>query len=118
MPGWHYRNQVWVASSDPAVMLAIGIHGQFIYMDKGRDLVVVILSSHPAPLEVSLYMETLAMIMAIASGVSWDPRIRISVPTKSTHLDLQRASGREPLSSVVSAPVAGSIKATLSVGLQ
>jgi hypothetical protein len=24
MPGWHYRNQVWVASSEPAVMLAIG----------------------------------------------------------------------------------------------
>ena len=24
--------------------IAIGIHGQFIYMDKGRDLVVVILS--------------------------------------------------------------------------
>jgi CubicO group peptidase (beta-lactamase class C family) len=73
MPGWHYRNQVWVANSDPAVMLAIGIHGQFIYMDKGRDLVVVILSSHPAPLEVSLYMETLAMIMAIASSLEGSP---------------------------------------------
>lgn len=67
MPGWHYRNQVWVASSDPAVMLAIGIHGQFIYMDKARDLVIVMLSSQPQPIELVLYQDALTAMGAIGS---------------------------------------------------
>ena len=68
MPGWHYRNQVWIASSEPAVMLAIGIHGQLLYMDKARDLVIVMLSSQPEPLDVALGLQVLAALMAIASG--------------------------------------------------
>ena len=66
-PGWHYRNQVWVASSEPAVMLAIGIHGQLIYMDKGRDLIVVMLSSRPQPLDMEIEVNTLAAVQAIGS---------------------------------------------------
>lgn len=69
MPGWHYRNQVWIASSDPAVMLAIGIHGQLVYMDKARDLVIVMLSSQPEPLDLGLSLQVLTAIMAIASGL-------------------------------------------------
>jgi CubicO group peptidase (beta-lactamase class C family) len=67
VPGWHYRNQVWIASSDPAVMLAIGIHGQYIYMDKGRDLVIVMLSSQPEPLDLALDLDTLAAVNTIGS---------------------------------------------------
>lgn len=69
MPGWHYRNQVWIASSEPAVMLAIGIHGQLVYMDKARDLVIVMLSSQPEPLDVALGLQVLAALMTIASGL-------------------------------------------------
>ena len=67
VPGWHYRNQVWVASSDPAVMLAIGIHGQYVYMDKGRGLVIVMLSSQPKPLDVALDLDTMAGMNVIGS---------------------------------------------------
>jgi CubicO group peptidase (beta-lactamase class C family) len=67
MPGWHYRNQVWVASSDPAVMLAIGIHGQFVYMDKARDLVTVMLSSQPQAIDLLLYQDALTAMGAIGS---------------------------------------------------
>ena len=73
MPGWHYRNQVWVASSAPAVMLAIGIHGQLVYMDKGRDLVIVMLSSQPEPLDVSLELQVLTGILFIASWLGGTP---------------------------------------------
>jgi len=69
MPGWHYRNQVWVASSEPAVMLAIGIHGQLVYMDKARDLVIVMLSSQPEPLDVGLSLQVLTALLAVASGL-------------------------------------------------
>ena len=73
MPGWHYRNQVWVASSAPAVMLAIGIHGQLVYMDKGRDLVIVMLSSQPEPLDVSLELQVLSGVQSIASWLGGEP---------------------------------------------
>lgn len=66
-PGWHYRNQVWVTGSDPAVMLAIGIHGQYVYMDKGRDLVIVMLSSQPQPFDEALDLDTIAAMNAIGS---------------------------------------------------
>ena len=66
-PGWHFRNQVWVASSDPAVMLTIGIHGQYVYMDKGRDLVIVMLSSQPEPFDAGLDLDALAALRAIGS---------------------------------------------------
>ena len=66
MPGWHYRNQVWVASADPAVMLAIGIHGQLVYMDKAHDLVIVMLSSQPEPLDLGLSLQVLTALLAIA----------------------------------------------------
>ncbi len=66
-PGWHYRNQVWVTGSDPAVMLAIGIHGQYVYMDKGRDLVIVMLSSQPQPFDEALDLNTMAAMNAIGS---------------------------------------------------
>jgi len=66
-PGWHYRNQVWVTGSDPAVMLAIGIHGQYVWMDKGRDLVIVMLSSQPQPFDEALDLNTMAAMNAIGS---------------------------------------------------
>jgi len=62
MPGWHYRNQVWVASSAPPVMLAIGIHGQILYMDKAGGLVIVMLSSQPEALDLAVYMDMLSAL--------------------------------------------------------
>jgi hypothetical protein len=67
LPGWHYRNQVWVASSEPAVMLAIGIHGQLVYMDKARDLVTVMLSSQPQPMDLLLGQNALTAMSVIGS---------------------------------------------------
>jgi hypothetical protein len=68
--GWHYRNQVWVASSEPAVMLAIGIHGQLVYMDKAREIVIVMLSSQPEPLDVDLSLQVLTALQVVAAAVS------------------------------------------------
>jgi hypothetical protein len=73
MPGWHYRNQVWVASSEPAVMLAIGIHGQLVYMDKAGDLVIVMLSSQPEPLDLGLSLQVLTAVLAVAAELGRGP---------------------------------------------
>ena len=69
-PGWHFRNQIWVASSDPAVMFTIGIHGQYVYLDQGHDLVVVMLSSQPQPMDPSLDLDTMAAMHALGPALA------------------------------------------------
>ena len=65
MVGWHYRNQVWVRGGERPVMFAMGIHGQLIYMDKARQLVVMKFSSQPQPVNPPLWRETFDAIDAI-----------------------------------------------------
>ncbi len=66
MPGWHYRNQLWVSDSDKGCMFAIGIHGQTVYMDKTNGVVVVKLSSQPESVDLDMYLDTFAASKAIA----------------------------------------------------
>jgi CubicO group peptidase (beta-lactamase class C family) len=68
-PGWHFRNQLWISGSDRAEMLAIGIHGQYLYMDKSRDLVIVMLSSQPEPYDAELDLDTLAAMRAVGESL-------------------------------------------------
>jgi CubicO group peptidase (beta-lactamase class C family) len=43
--GWGYSAQVW--HPYPGINLMLGLHGQFIYMDKTHDTVIVKLSDEP-----------------------------------------------------------------------
>ncbi|MBU6264344.1 MAG: beta-lactamase family protein [Actinomycetales bacterium] len=43
--GWGYSAQVW--HPYPGINLMLGLHGQFIYMDKANDTVIVKLSDEP-----------------------------------------------------------------------
>lgn len=49
MPGGMYRNGFWFPSPSGDVMLALGIHGQMIYIDRISGMVGVKLSSWPTP---------------------------------------------------------------------
>lgn len=49
MPGGMYRNGFWFPSVSGDVMLALGIHGQMIYIDRISGMVGVKLSSWPNP---------------------------------------------------------------------
>jgi CubicO group peptidase (beta-lactamase class C family) len=46
-PRGHYRNQIWVEDADKGILIAIGIHGQIIYMNMQTQVVIVKLSTHP-----------------------------------------------------------------------
>jgi hypothetical protein len=46
MPGAEYHNQAWVLQPERVVAM-LGIHGQFAYLDRANDLMVVGLSSFP-----------------------------------------------------------------------
>ena len=65
LAGWHYRNQVW-STDTPGVMLAMGIHGQMIYMDTDAQVVVIKFSSHPDPSDVMRISDAFIGARAIA----------------------------------------------------
>jgi CubicO group peptidase (beta-lactamase class C family) len=50
MPGGHYRNQWWVPAGR-RVLLAMGIHGQFLFVDVEARIVIALLSTWPTPLD-------------------------------------------------------------------
>ncbi|MFZ5676170.1 MAG: serine hydrolase domain-containing protein [Pseudomonadota bacterium] len=68
-PNGAYRNQFWIEDvSRPAIMCR-GVFGQLIYIDAGRDLVVVKLSSWPDFLNIEFGVNTLRMIHALANEI-------------------------------------------------
>ena len=50
MPGAHYRNQWWVPA-DAQVLLGLGIHGQFLFVDRGSHTVIAMVSTWPTSLD-------------------------------------------------------------------
>lgn len=66
----HYRNQVWVKDRDKSVTLALGIHGQIIYMNKSSDVVIVKLSTQPDSVDLDMFVDAFAAMDAIADKLS------------------------------------------------
>ena len=66
----HYRNQVWVKDRDKSVTLALGIHGQIIYMDKSNEVVIVKLSTQPESANLDMFVDAFAAMDAIAENLS------------------------------------------------
>jgi CubicO group peptidase (beta-lactamase class C family) len=64
-PGGHYRNQWWVPAGGSTLM-ALGIHGQFIYVDRRASLVAAKLSTWRTPLDHHQHAMTIAAFRAIA----------------------------------------------------
>lgn len=64
-PGGHYRNQWWVPAG-ATTLLALGIHGQFVYVDRATGVVGVKLSTWPTPLDHHHHTMTVAAFASIA----------------------------------------------------
>ena len=87
MPGGHYRHQLWVPFPDGQVVLALGIHGQMVYVDHATGIVGVKLSTWPMPQSPARFHDTLNAFRAIAAhlvgGTSARPAVRLT--TRSRH---------------------------------
>ena len=60
MPGAEYHNQAWLLDPEHEVLAMLGIHGQFAYIDRPRNLLITGLSSFPdqvSPLMVATLNE-------------------------------------------------------------
>ena len=70
MPGGHYRHQLWVPFADGQVVLALGIHGQMVYVDQATRTVGVKLSAWPQPQSAIRFHDTLNTFRSIAAHLA------------------------------------------------
>jgi CubicO group peptidase (beta-lactamase class C family) len=61
-----YRSKWYVPLDVPDTLMAIGIHGQWIYLDLRAGVTIVKLSSQPLPVDDTIDHKILAMFRAIA----------------------------------------------------
>lgn len=69
MAGGMYRNGFWFPGESRDVMLALGIHGQMIYINRATDVVGVKLSSWPTPQDAEKLFWTVRAFDVAASAV-------------------------------------------------
>jgi CubicO group peptidase (beta-lactamase class C family) len=65
-PEGRYRSQWYVPDPSSSALCAIGIHGQWIYVDLPRRMVAVKQSSQPVPGDDAMDQQTLALLRALA----------------------------------------------------
>ena len=69
-PHGRYRSKWYVPDPGSAVLCAIGIHGQWIYIDRAAEMVAVKQSSQPIPADEAMDRLTLRMFQALARELS------------------------------------------------
>jgi CubicO group peptidase (beta-lactamase class C family) len=65
LPAGRYRSQWYQTGNDHGAFCAVGIHGQWIYVDPVAAMVVVKQSSGPTPVDDALDQLTLASFAAL-----------------------------------------------------
>lgn len=61
----HYRNTWYVDLNGTPMLFALGIHGQYLFVDRERQLVVALMSSQANPLDARLISLTMAAVSRI-----------------------------------------------------
>jgi CubicO group peptidase (beta-lactamase class C family) len=70
LPSGAYHNQWWVRSPEKGITMALGIHGQMLYIDCERELMVAKLSSQPEQANIAMAMDQMMAFEAIAESVA------------------------------------------------
>lgn len=66
-PSARYRSKWYMPDGAPGELIAIGIHGQWIYVDTETELTIVKLSSQPLPVDEPLDLRLVDMFRAIGT---------------------------------------------------
>ena len=69
LPGGRYRSQWYIIGNDSGAYCAIGIHGQWIYIDPEAEMVIAKLSSQPLPVDDATDRLLLATFAAVADAL-------------------------------------------------
>src|SRR5262249_32714494 len=79
----HYRSQWYVTRDAGTVMMALGIHGQYLFVDREHEIVIAKASSQALPLDaerITLTLEAVAQVREwlgrdlLAGGEAWGAR--------------------------------------------
>jgi CubicO group peptidase (beta-lactamase class C family) len=65
LPGARYRSKWSVDDSDGPLLFGLGIHGQYLFVDAERQLVIAKVSSQDLPLDAALIASTLRAVSAV-----------------------------------------------------
>jgi len=71
MPGGMYRNQFWAPSPDPDVLVALGIHGQMVYLNRRTQVVAAKFSCWPTPQDAGKLFSTLHAFDALSDALTY-----------------------------------------------
>ena len=58
----HYRNKWYVDLGEAPLLFALGIHGQYLFVDRRNQLVIVMRSSQADPLDAELILLTMTAV--------------------------------------------------------
>ena len=70
LSGFAYHNQWWIDDPKKGVMVALGVHGQMLYIDPDAELVVAKFSSQPDMACVPMFQDQLRACHAITKALS------------------------------------------------
>jgi CubicO group peptidase (beta-lactamase class C family) len=71
MPGGHYRSQWWVPGD--GTLLGLGIHGQFLFVDRSSDTIIAVVSTWPTSLDPDRHARAMDAFRATAGALSAQP---------------------------------------------
>ena len=66
LPGGRYRNQWYGLARPSRVVLAVGIHGQWLYADPDTNTIMVKFASHAIPQNEETDADNVAFLKAVA----------------------------------------------------
>lgn len=87
MPGGHYRNQTWVPYRNRSVLLALGIHGQMIYVNQRAGVTAVKLSTWPTAQDAAAFYDTLGAFESMARALAPETVPAPILPTRDSDRD-------------------------------
>jgi CubicO group peptidase (beta-lactamase class C family) len=60
---------MWVRRAERGQLLALGIHGQIIYMDSASECVIVKLSTQPEATDLQMFTDNFAAMDAVVAAL-------------------------------------------------
>jgi CubicO group peptidase (beta-lactamase class C family) len=70
VPAPAYRNNFWTAApSSGPILMGVGIYGQFLYVDRGAELVMAVFSTQPTPSDDALFDHRFSAARSLAEAL-------------------------------------------------
>ncbi|HJU17162.1 MAG TPA: serine hydrolase [Stellaceae bacterium] len=66
----HYRNQWYVDADEAPLLFGLGIHGQYLFVDRRNRIVIAILSSQELPLDTAMISVTMSAVAEVRRALT------------------------------------------------